>query len=219
MIFSINFLILFLSLEYRYQPQQQEFQNYQQMLADQQQAVAQRMQQFYDANSGIRYNIVVPSNLTANQKILYEEQLRRGIVDRLGSANSVQQPGATASVYRPPEAEYRPRPGPYRPRLPQSMPQSVSFEPGLPQSHYHHFKLPSIGQQQTRPQQQQGNSGAPPIVRIVAASNSSSNTARVIPASRNLEIERYKLAQQQLKQQLPQQQQQKSKNLPNGSQM
>ena len=82
---------MFLSLEYRYQPQQQEFQNYQQMLADQQQAVAQRMQQFYDANSGIRYNIVVPSNLTANQKILYEEQLRRGIVDRLGSANSVQQ--------------------------------------------------------------------------------------------------------------------------------
>jgi len=184
------------------------------MLADQQQAVAQRMQQFYDANSGIRYNIVVPSNLTASQKILYEEQLRRGIVDRLGSTNSIQQPGATASVYRPQEAEYRPRPGPYRPRLPQS----VSFEPGLPQSHYHHFKLPSIGQQQTRPQQQQGNSGVPPTVRIIsAASNSSTNTARVIPASRNLEIERYKLAQQQ--QQQRQQQQQKSNNLPNGSQM
>lgn len=172
------------------------------MLADQQQAVAQRMQQFYDANSGIRYNIVVPSNLTASQKILYEDQLRRGIVDRLGSTNVTQQLGALASNFRPREAEYRPRLGPYRPRQPQ--PQSVSFEPGLPQSHYHNnIRLPLIGQQQTRLQQQ-----APPTVRIVTpANNSSSNIVRVIPDSRNLEIERYK------------QQQQKPNNLPNGSQM
>ena len=178
------------------------------MLAHQQQAVAQRMQ-FYDSSSGIRYNIVVPSNLTANQKILYEDQLRRGIVDRLGSTNTnTQQPGALSSVYRPQEAEYSPRLGPYRPR----QPQSVSFEPGLPQNYYNHIRLPLIGQRQSRPQQQSA-SGVPPTVRIItAANNSSSSTARVIPASRNLEIERYKLAQQQ-------QQQQKSNNLPNGSQI
>lgn len=176
------------------------------MLAEQQQAVAQRMQQFYDSSSGVRYNIVVPSNLTASQKIVYEDQLRRGIVDRLGSINTTQQPGALASVYRPQGAEYHPRLSLYRPR----QPQSVSFEPGLPQSHYNHIKLPLIGQQHNHPQQQ-GVSGVSPTVRIITgANNSSSSTARVIPASRNLEIERYKLAQQQ---------QQKSNNHPNGSQM
>ena len=188
---SLIFFIFPSTLEYRYPPPPAQQQDYQQMLLEQQQAVTQRMQQFYDANSGIRYNIVIPSNLSASQKVLYEEQLRRGIVDRLGSN---LPPGPVGSVYQPRQATHRPR-------------HIINVEPGLQR-----ISFPPIGQQQ--PHQQGGGanaiSGMPSSIRIITGANNS----RVIPVSRNLEIQRYKYLQQQQQQQ----QQPDNRNLPNGDQ-